>query len=352
MNNYTLFRFEGNTNNNYTYGDIYGMLDGAWQRIHSKSEWNLLNAYNKQNIFRRITGIPSGDILTKFAPFSLLNYSINDQQKYFNINYIPKPQLIIMKDFINLSRFNRILNIEINTTEINGLIYVVIANGNIIRDANILNYITADNSIMAIDEFNDGTIDTDTNVMSVNTNEGQYNNIHFVIDNSSINSNLLNDNIIFYTLKTVNENNVYVNKWTPAICYNNEKYFFINSDTTSLDEIQQNINTDIFGKLTCKQLQKLEPQEIDKLLNITDTANYNKVIDEQNNINKLGFAFLFVPFDNDAQLYINNIIIHTDMNGIWESTAVNVDYKYSYPDDSSIAITFLNAGKYKINYSA
>ena len=292
MTNYTLFRYEGTTNNDYSYGDIYGMLRGVWQRIHSREEWNILNGHNKQNIFKQITGIPSGEVLTKFAPFSILNYSNNDYQKYFNINYVPKPQLIIMKDFINLSRFNRILKIEINTTETNGLIYVAIANGNIIRDANILNHITVENNIMAIDELDDGTIDTDTNVMSINTNEGNYDDVRFLIDNSSINSNLLDDNIIFYTFKSVNENNIYTNKWVPSLGYNNDKYFFINADTTSFEELQKDTNLiESFGKLTCKQLQYLDTQELDKLLNITDTADYNKVIDEQNNINKLGFAF-------------------------------------------------------------
>lgn len=272
MKEHTIFRYEGETNDNFTNGDIYGIFNNKWQKIYSRNEWAELSALNKQEVFNQITDFPSGEILTNFAPFSMLHYSDNEKQKYFNINYIPKNQLLIMKDFIDIKRFNRILNIQVNTVEINGLIYITLTNN---KDDEITFF-----------SFNEG-------------------------------------------------------KWIPTLKFNLENYYFIDIEGNKLENIYPDI--DKFGDLTNTKLSNLTSENLDLLLNPTHNQSAKE-------INALGFAFLFIPKDANANLSIKDIIINTDIKGTWDSTVLGVDYTYSYPDDSSIKIIIKQSGKYKINY--
>lgn len=170
---YTLFKYEGETNNKYTKGDIYGIYQNKWQRVHTFNEWKLLSAINKQKIFLNCSEeMPDGKTLTEFAPFSMLTYSTNQKTKSFNINFIPKNQLLIMKSLFSLNRVNRLLQIDVNTVETNGIIYILITNG--IKDEN--------------------------------------------------------DCITFYTYKSVDENNLLVNEWIPVLKFDGVNYSYINDN--------------------------------------------------------------------------------------------------------------------------
>ena len=127
---YILFKYEGSSNDKYTYGDIYGIYQGKWQYIHSLDEWMILSSLNKEYIFKQCSSeMPDKQILNDFIPFSILVYADNDNQRQFNIDFIPKQQLLVMKDLINLNQVDRILSITVNTIEINGLIYILVTNG-------------------------------------------------------------------------------------------------------------------------------------------------------------------------------------------------------------------------------
>lgn len=138
---YTLFKYEGKTNDKYSYGDIYGLYQGKWQYIHSFEEWQILSAINKEHVFLQCSQeMPTKQILNDFIPFSMLTYNNDDKQLEFDIDFIPKLQLIVMKDLINLDQIDRILSIDINATEINGLIYILLTNG--IKNENNIKYYT------------------------------------------------------------------------------------------------------------------------------------------------------------------------------------------------------------------
>lgn len=213
MNTSTIFRYEGPTNENYTAGDIYGIYHGKWQRIHSWNEWLILTPLNKQNIFYEVGDkIPTGEELTAFAPFSMLSYSLEERQQAFDINFIPKNQLVIMKDFFNISRFNRILNIKINVEEVEGLIYIALANG-------------------------------------TTTSE---------------------DYKIFYTFKHLDENSNIINKWIPVLKVKDKDYHFIDENFME-KEYTNDIN--ILGDLTSYKLAQLDTVELDPLLNAASNIN-------------------------------------------------------------------------------
>ena len=138
----TLFKYEGTTNSKYTRGDIYGIYQGKWQRVHTFDEWKMLTAANKLAVFLDCSDdMPDGKTLTDFTPFSMLTYSTAEETKKFNINFIPKNQLLIMKSIFNLTNINRILNIEIDSMEVNGIIYILLTNG-IVDENNKLTYYT------------------------------------------------------------------------------------------------------------------------------------------------------------------------------------------------------------------
>jgi len=208
----TLFKYEGQDTDKYTYGDIYGIYQGKWQKIHSFNEWQMLSPINRENIFLECADyLPDISILNNFAPFSLMTYANNDEQKELNIDIIPKNQILMMKDFINLDRINKILSININTIEENGNIYVLLTNG-------IIN----------------------------------------------------EDNIYYYTYDFVNENGIFVNEWRPIIKVKDNQYTLINNNTiyTDLNKLVENIN--ILDTLTIRDLLLISPEYIEKLFFNTD----------------------------------------------------------------------------------
>ena len=275
----TLFKYEGLDNDKYAYGDIYGIYQGIWQKIHSMNEWQMLSPIARENIFLNCADYsPDIDILNDFTPFSLITYANDDQQKELNIGFIPKNQLLIAKDFINLDRINKILAIDINTIEIDGDIYILITNG--IKD--------------------------------------------------------IDDNIIYYTYKFVNNNGIFINEWKPILKVKDNQYKYID-DNIYVEINKLSTSIEKFNTLTSKDLLLISPEYIEKLFQNMEQA-------------QLGFAFLFVPKKETAELKINNINIDVEMKGIWESTQLGIDYTYNYPDSTHININIKNKGKYKINY--
>lgn len=131
----------------------------------------MLSSKNRQKIFLECNEnmLPSGEILTKFAPFSMLTYSTDQAVRQFNINFIPKDQILIMNSIIDLHRVNRILHINIHSMEVNGLIYVLLTNG-----------ILDENGLMT-----------------------------------------------FFTYKFVDENNLSVNQWIPLLKSDGINYMFL-----------------------------------------------------------------------------------------------------------------------------
>ena len=275
----TLFKYEGSDNDKYTYGDIYGIYQETWQKIHSINEWQMLSPIARENIFLNCAEyLPNIDILNGFTPFSLITYDNVDNQKELNISFVPKNQLLIAKDLINLDQINRILAININTIETDGDIYVLVTNG--IKD--------------------------------------------------------IDDNIIYYTYDFIDNNSIFINEWKPVLKVKDNQYTYIN-DNTYVEFNKLSTSLEKFHTLTVKDLLLISPEYIEKLFPTMEQA-------------QLGFAFLFVPKKETAELKINSINIDVEVKGIWESTQLGVDYTYNYPDSTHININIKNKGKYKINY--
>ena len=294
----TLFKYEGKTNSKYNYGDIYGIYQNKWQKIHSLDEWQMLSPINKENIFKNCSSsLPDETILNEFIPFSIITYANDDKQRKLNISFIPKDQLLIMKDLISLDQINRILSINIHTVESNGYIYILITNGIQDEDNNLIYY--------TYDFVNDNGVLTNSwrPILQV-TEDGQYS---FIINN------------IAYNLTTDSST---------------DSVFIIDNEYHNLL-----VNTENLGKLIARDLITISPEYLDQLF-------YNM------NESKLGFAFLYVPLGENANanLQVCDIDMEIEAKGIWESTQLGVDYTYSYPDSTHININIKNKGKYKINY--
>ena len=62
------------------------------------------------------------------------------------------------------------------------------------------------------------------------------------------------------------------------------------------------------------------------------------------------FRYLINLNEEDANLTVHALHAQFDMTGEWFSADKGVDYKYSYPDNSTIKVQILKNGDYKINY--
>ena len=256
----------------------------------------MLSPINKENIFKNCSSsLPDETILNEFIPFSIITYANDDKQRKLNISFIPKDQLLIMKDLISLDQINRILSINIHTVESNGYIYILITNGIKDEDNNLIYY--------TYDFVNDNGVLTNSwrSILQV-TEDGQYS---FIINN------------IAYNLTTDSST---------------DSVFIIDNEYHNLL-----VNTENLGKLIARDLITISPEYLDQLF-------YNM------NESKLGFAFLYVPINENANLQVCDIDMEIEAKGIWESTQLGVDYTYSYPDSTHININIKNKGKYKINY--
>ena len=272
----TLFVYEGETNDKYTNGDVYGVLGNHWTKIHTRNEWQILSPFNKQDVFLQVGDkMPTNEELTNFAPFRMLHYSTTDTNKQFSIDFIPKDQLIILTDGINVHKFSKIKKLFIDHVSNKGRIYVMVANGDKYQDHDI--YYT-------------------------------------------------------YTHSPLDEDDT--NEWVPCLLVNDQnEYILVDSRCDRLEN--QSLNN--LKKLSLEEFNILEEAVFAELLKSSDTIK---------------LSFLFAPLEKDSQLQIKNVTIYTDLQGMWESTQVGIDYTYAYPDSETLLISFKESGKYKINYLA
>lgn len=85
---------------------------------------------------------------------------------------------------------------------------------------------------------------------------------------------------------------------------------------------------------------------ITMISNIT-AKNWSELLDEKVNI---GFAYLLDMNDITDPCSIERLNIQVQSQGEWGMAVPGLDYRYKYPNSSTLRLTFLENGDYKINY--
>lgn len=103
-------------------------MSGVWQKV--ADNWNTLTNQEKENLFSQVNGEPTIADLQLLGQFRVVSYA-DTQNLNLKVSAVPKDQLVLPKNLINLSSIEHINSVTVTANESGtGKVRVAITKGN------------------------------------------------------------------------------------------------------------------------------------------------------------------------------------------------------------------------------